>query len=1030
MSKYNQIKVLSAPADRKKLEPVLEALRARGLSISDMAGKPDKEDIVLAALTEEFYADSSLCGRLLSLIGEGARNILPLQLDGAAIPDALKNALYARNIIPAADREPGQIAERVISALPQRKSRIPLLLVLCAAVLAVIAGAMFYLRSRPAPVEEIPAVTAEVQEPELPSFDIPEGLTPEDLEKVRCVVIVGKHFSYYTDETRIQRNNGGRNWPDMLYELASEDRQESGECEWYWHEDGSRVEMASYDLGFLVHLPNLEELHMAMVDLKTVPDLGGLEHLNVVWAMDCRMDNLNWLSGTDISKAQIRCDVDYTPLGSCKRLQWAVLEALSEKGADFSRFTPPSLMGFDLTCSGPYAADLSGLAGCEQIQNVMLSGVQIRDLSFLKGKKHITQVELDNLRSLQDISGLGGAASLITLSINNCGGITDFSPLSTCRSVSSFRYRADDSDKLRDVSFLSGMKDLKIIDLGNVNLQDINFLQNINAGGRAIEFGYSGNINDLSGLAAVKNYQRLSLDQDPEYSKGLEEFVQYLEGADIQRLILRRFRNPDLSVLPEIRDELELDRCSITDLSALPQTLSVNGIRLNRLQTLSSLNGIQNLSGFGRGSGHLDVYACPRLTDWSALEGMTLSSLEITGGFTLPDFSVFKTKDLRLDSAADIEDLHFLDEMDASEWCSFTLVGLENLRSLEPLGRFHGNSLAVQPQLLEQAEDLVKSGNFISCRAEYPRGGWEQDDMEFTLLSLEELETLPKALLRKISHVCIAGDRVIDPEQYEIWEDWENNRPVPVLHDRGTDEMIPLNHGTIENMDALASLTGLKNLELYYQPLETLDGIQNFPELERVSADYCDRLTDVSAAFTLQSLHKFSAHASAVSSIQGIQNLSELEEIDLRRTQAADLSPLGDVDYEFSEKNGGLVLQLEADRDHGISGNLNALAAIPRFGWLVLNGIDAGAYLEYLDKAGIRGFSAVNSFSDETFAAFIASHPELEDLHIPWNEGIHDLTGLVEMPNLRYVKVSENMQDAVRSLEGQEYDFEFEIEGQ
>ena len=98
--------------------------------------------------------------------------------------------------------------------------------------------------------------------------------------------------------------------------------------------------------------------------------------------------------------------------------------------------------------------------------------------------------------------------------------------------------------------------------------------------------------------------------------------------------------------------------------------------------------------------------------------------------------------------------------------------------------------------------------------------------------------------------------------------------------------------------------------------------------------------------------------------------------------------------------------------------------------WLCLNGIDATSWIPYIESAPIRAFSATDAFNDETFSSFIQSHPDLEELHIPWNEEIHDLTGLLDMPNLRYVKISFPMKEAIRSLEGQSYGFELEIEGQ
>ena len=143
-----------------------------------------------------------------------------------------------------------------------------------------------------------------------------------------------------------------------------------------------------------------------------------------------------------------------------------------------------------------------------------------------------------------------------------------------------------------------------------------------------------------------------------------------------------------------------------------------------------------------------------------------------------------------------------------------------------------------------------------------------------------------------------------------------------------------------------------------------------------------------------------------------------------------DLAPLGEVDFSSSENREGVILQLEASRDRLVYENLDALSAIPRFEWLNMNGIDAGSYLEYIRQAQIRGFSATDSFNDETLTSFIEDHPEIEELHIPWNEEVHDLTGLTGLSQLRYVKVSANMWSAIQSLEGQDYDFELEIEGQ
>ena len=117
------VKLLFAQADKNVLAPILEALGAKGINVSE--GSPEGDEILLAALSENFYADKSLTDALLAAVGKGGDKVLPLQLDKAVIPDDIKNAIYARNIIPVSGRDADLVADRIIDALPAKKSRLP-----------------------------------------------------------------------------------------------------------------------------------------------------------------------------------------------------------------------------------------------------------------------------------------------------------------------------------------------------------------------------------------------------------------------------------------------------------------------------------------------------------------------------------------------------------------------------------------------------------------------------------------------------------------------------------------------------------------------------------------------------------------------------------------------------------------------------------------------------------------------------------------------------------------------------------------
>ena len=180
MSKYKDIRVLASEGDREALKPLLDALSAKGLRVLDSDGAPKKDETVLAALSAHFYADEKAQQQLLDLIGAGAENVLPLQLDDSPMPDKLKNAIYARNIIPAAGRDVALIAERIVAALPKKKNPLPLVLSAAALVLIAVVGLLLWQKQQPPEVPEETAVpVVATTEPTPEPLPIPAGITEE-----------------------------------------------------------------------------------------------------------------------------------------------------------------------------------------------------------------------------------------------------------------------------------------------------------------------------------------------------------------------------------------------------------------------------------------------------------------------------------------------------------------------------------------------------------------------------------------------------------------------------------------------------------------------------------------------------------------------------------------------------------------------------------------------------------------------------------------------------------------------------------
>jgi len=1011
-----QIMLLSSPADEEALRPILEQLRAKGVRVSE-GEAPKKDDIVLAALTESFYADEKLTKRLLDLIGAGAKYVLPLQLTAEAVPARIKDALYSRNIIPAQGRDAGQIAQRVIDALPKRNIRLPLLLTAAAVIIAAVAGLLLW-RSR-APQESVPAMAAEPQKLDVP---LPEGVTAEELEGIVDVVIVGDRLKMFTEDARREYGD----LPDEYF-FANYDFESDG---WYSTEDGSRLAAARYDdLRFIGYMPNLQRLQMVLVeaDAAALPDLSDAVFLERVTIQSCAIPDLDWLSGAAVKHLNVQYTPleDFGPLTACRQLSRVSIGMdHTSVQADFSAFAPPRLLALELNSVNlDGTLDLSALSGCASLSEIEFRDLPLADLDCLRGLEKLVTLRVVDCRSLRDVSALGELPKLQDLALDDCPAIRDYSPVGQCKALRSVMLYAGWDVRLRDASFLGELPALESIALYSVDLADLGFLTRLSQYRASLDFSFSGDVRDYSALSAFKIYNGLDLEP---YNGDVDRILPYLEGAVVSRLSIRWARNLDLSALPAVNSRLTLNECDLTDLSAMPEDFNALHLDLLWCDRLRSLDGLQNQKKLGNGLGDLYLEGCSRLTDWSALEGTDWASLEIVGSFTLPDFSKIGVTTLRLENIADLTDLECLSGLDSSRSYNLYLI-LPEAQSLTPVRRLHGVDLAVPPQLAEQAQELVDQGKFYSFRVEYPQGGWSVDDLEITLESLDELSTLPNAMLRRVRRLCLAGDELIDPDQYDVWDDYEDNHPTAVLHDKQTDTETHIPLGGIAELEAFYSLTGLQTLCIAAQPITNLNGLQALSALDFIELRCCPELTDVSPLFAMQSLSQVCLRGcSGVTSIQGIQNLPHLTRLDIFRVPVSDLSPLAGCDLSAAEEQGGFWLEMD---DNPVT-DFSALETISHFSYLCLNNMDCELWLPCLRDARIDGFSGCGcGFTADSLARFVSDHPELRDISIPWNDDMIDLTPLLSLENLERVCVSDNMEKAVASLEGHDFSFTLEIKG-
>ena len=1008
MKKRALVKLLAAAEDHAAVQGLLKQLRIHGVRVSESKGALKKRDIVLAVLSEHFYADEGLKNQLISQLAVGADAILPLKLGEDPVPEDIMNLLFARNIIMASGRNDSELAERILAAIPERKNRLPVVLALAAVALMLLGGFLFWKNIQKP--EEAPAVAEEGPIPN------PWGITEEELAEIQNVVIVGDQFAYHTyDDYRVTGY-----WPGV-YDYSYDTWEDDGR-HWYSKEDGHEYLLTRYDdLRFLELMPNLSNLKMVMVEAESdmLPDLSKSQKLREVTIHDCSIGDLNWIAGSSVFSLEItNTDIrDYSALNACSFLRNAYLDNAGYGAGDLSGFAPPSMK--ELTISN-FRADetvLSTLSDCSYLSYLRLDSLQIRDLSFLENMGTLYTLDLSNLHQLHDISALSTMEHMTSLTIRQCDQITDYMPVHNCSMLEHIHIERSRWIPV-DSSFLNGLSKLYSIGLYGLNLNNMDFLKTL-AGYNAMHLGFGGDIQDYSGLEHVKRYQFIHVNPRSSGMRfGDYSLVEpYLRNANITEMELYNCTNVDLSTLPSIHGKLTITGGDLEDLTGLYMEQLLQ-LELRDMQYLRSLKGIEALPKLSNNALQLSILGCPRLLDYTALNGGKLHSLSLVGMYSMPDFSEINLKALSLESIDGLEDLGCLETLDKNEEYRFEFLGLDDLKDLSALWEFRGYSLYVPPQVADQAEELVREGHFRSYEVRYPSSGWSPQNEEIVLLNAEELETLPGAVLKRVRRVWFAGDEIIDPNRYEVREEWQNDRLIVVVYDRQTDKTRKANPGIVTDFSKLTDLTGLVELRLFGQPITDLEGIQYCTGLRCFEAKCCDELTDISALFALQNLDEISLSYTGINSIQGVQNMSSLRHLCIRGTQVSDLSPLMDLDYTAAMELGGFGLELD---DCPVE-DLSVLSVIPKFSILNLCRHPVENWMDYVAQTPIQCFVGQLG-NDDMLQRFVRQHPELEEMHIEEGYQLTDLTPLLELEHLSYVHIWGNGHNARRSLDGHERRF-------
>ena len=1068
---------LYAPADESRVKPILDALKAKGVTVRK--DDPRKGDALVLFLSEAVKADSPVVDQFFRL-NAGRELVIPVNLDGCTPPEELQRALMARHAIFAQRYAPAELAELIRKALPEKRP-LPLILALLGAAAFLAVGAILLFRQRqtpppPAPpATEIPATAtpAPTEPPRVDGIDV-------DLEQVAEVVFMGDEFHFYTFDKQNTKGNyvNPRRNEDFAYGGWMDDG-----VHFYSKEDGHEYPHATLDdISWLALLPNLRFLSLYNVTA-TLPDLSGLTDLRDVMVGYSDLSDLEGLRGSTIQNIEYHGAgvSDFSPLTDCQNLRSAHLDLVGSPRADLSGFHPPKLVSLGLGSGfGVEGVDFSFLLQCPNLQELHIDGYpqltdlsclanagklkklelhwtdSLRTLAGLEGAPQLEELRIDDLEGLRTLEGLKDHRYLKIVNINNALLLRDISPLEGCSSLGEFRLSGNGPlEYLTDVSVLGRLPRLQNIALFGANhIGSLGFLKELQIKNNVVlEFCIAGPC-DYSGIAAIDTFRYVHANTCGNYAAA----APYLEGKTIRQLMIYNGGLVDLSTLPNVTGELDLCDCLNRDLTGIRELKFSGKLWIQDCPYFTSFDGIENLTGFGKADSILTVEGCPRLTDWSGVEGKRFDRLELKGVFTLPDLSKITFTSLALEYLEEdvLPDLTCLNGINENRRYNFRFVGMDQITDLSPLFRLKGYTLEVPPQVGEQAKGLVEDKRFTKCEIVYPDGGWDPSDVQVQLLSLDELETLPPSLLKHVKKLTIIGDELVNDDTTNFWADWGQQNVPAFVEDRATGEQKKIDRpGTrITDFSKLSVLTGLEDLNLWWQPLTSLEGIQTLENLKWLKVEFSPNLTDVSAAFTLQGLKEINFERCPVASLQGVQNLYDLEMLEvcntkvtslegieglkhLRQVRVAgtnirDFSPLGQVDFTYAmtqDWEPGVSLALNVMNRNSLPADAYAfLEGIPGFSQLEFPSVSAKLWLDHLAGKPVKRLNADDcGFTNEQFRAFVEAHPELEEVQISWNQQLTDVSCLLALENLRKVQLSSNMTQAKASL-GAGYGFELKLD--
>jgi internalin A len=427
----------------------------------------------------------------------------------------------------------------------------------------------------------------------------------------------------------------------------------------------------------------------------------------------------------------------------------------------------------------------------------------ISDMVFLK--------ELNAAgRGINDLAGLEYSTNLSSLNLGEfyyywvwppelrTNQIEDITPLTGLIQLKSLDLS---NNQISDISALSGMTVLEALVLYKNKIKDISALSDLTS---LTSLDLERNqITDITPLSGLTNLKLLELNSNLIADTTALSALTGLESLSLNRIGLTTV--PELTNLPSLKS-LELDGNQITDISGLSGMAAIESVSLfgNRITGITLLSDVPNLKALGLGVNQItDISGLSGLTSLQIVD-LTNNRITVIGNLTnLPNLIYM---DLQNNQITDISGLSGLPGL---TFLYLNRNQIETLDALSDLPRLR--FVEISTNQITDISGLSSIPNLESVDLSY-------NQIE-AIPELSDLPNLRTIDIRNNQIVDIAGLAVL-PDLVSL--DLANNdiEDVAVLSGLTSLRSLNLSNNLIEDISALTSFQRLDLLDLLYNPLD------------------------------------------------------------------------------------------------------------------------------------------------------------------------------------------------------------------